>query len=251
MSFEDKVALVTGGASGLGRATALRFAKEGAAVAVVDVNEVGGQQTVQTIGKDGGKAVFIRADVSSLTDVEDMVDETVDRLGRLDFAFNNAGVVSAGVTIDKLTEEDFDRTFAVNVKGVWLGMKYQIPRMLEQGGGAIVNTSSMRGIVSYETQSAYSASKHAIVGLTRSAALEYASKGIRINAICPGIIRTQGNEDYWKKFPEAEQDWLKLVPLGRYGTPEEIANVVIWLCSEKASYVHGHTMIVDGGTVAE
>ncbi|MBM3944341.1 MAG: SDR family NAD(P)-dependent oxidoreductase, partial [SAR202 cluster bacterium] len=205
MTFEGRVALVTGGASGIGRATALRFAREGAAVSVVDVNGAGGAETVRAIEKSGGKAVFVRADVSKLVDAEAMVRRTVERFGRLDFAFNNAGVVSAGVTIDKHTEDDFDRTFAVNVKGVWAGMKFEIPQMLADGGGAIVNTSSMRGVVSYEVQSVYSASKHAVIGLTRSAALEYASKGIRINAICPGIVRTQGNEDYWKKYPEAEQ----------------------------------------------
>jgi NAD(P)-dependent dehydrogenase (short-subunit alcohol dehydrogenase family) len=249
--FTGKVVLVTGGASGIGRATALRFARDRASVIVADVDAEGGQETAGVIKRDGGKALFVQADVSKAADAEGMVCATVKRFGRLDFAFNNAGIVSAGVTTDRLAEDDFNRTFAVNVKGVWLGMKYEIPQMLEQGGGCIVNTSSIRGLVSYETQSAYSASKHAVIGLTRVAALEYASQGVRINAICPGIIRTPGNVNYWKRFPEAEQDWLKLIPLRRYGTPEEIAEAVAWLCSDQASFVHGHAMVVDGGTTAE
>jgi NAD(P)-dependent dehydrogenase (short-subunit alcohol dehydrogenase family) len=243
--------LITGGASGIGRATALRFARDRASVIVADINVEGGRETVGMIERAGGQALFVQADVSKATDAEVMVRAAVQRFGRLDFAFNNAGIVSAGVTTDALTEDDFDRTFAVNVKGVWLGMKYEIPQMLAQGGGAIVNTSSIRGLVSYETQAAYSASKHAVIGLTRVAALEYASQGVRINAICPGIIRTPGNINYWKRFPEAEKDWLKLIPLRRYGTPEEIAEAVAWLCSDQASFVHGHAMVVDGGTTAE
>ena len=257
--FAGRVALVTGGASGIGRATALCFARDGASVVIADINAEGGRETVGMIERGGGQAHFVRADVSKATDAEGMVRAAVERFGRLDFAFNNAGIVSAGVTTDALTEDDFDRTFAVNVKGVWLGMKYEIPQMLPQGvpsarlrtGYAIVNTSSIRGLVSYETQSAYSASKHAVIGLTRVAALEYASQGVRINAICPGIIRTPGNVNYWNRFPEAEQDWLKLIPLRRYGTPEEIAEAVVWLCSDQASFVHGHAMVADGGTTAE
>jgi NAD(P)-dependent dehydrogenase (short-subunit alcohol dehydrogenase family) len=256
--FTGRVALVTGAASGIGRATALRLAADGAAVTVVDINAEGGAETVAMVEGLGMEAIFVKADVSLAADSERAVDETVRRFGKLDFAHNNAGVVSAGVNTDELTEEDFDRTFAVNVRGVWLGMRAQIRQMKAQAPvgesetrGIIVNTSSMRGLASYETQSAYSASKHAVIGLTKSAALEYARHGIRINAIAPGILRTPGNEDYWEKFPEAEADWLKLVPLGRYGTPEEIAHTVAWLCSDGASFVHGHALVADGGTLAE
>lgn len=256
--FEGRVALVTGAASGIGRATALRLAADGAAITVVDVDARGGAETGEMVEAMGGEALLVEGDVSLAADSERAVSATVERFGRLDFAHNNAGVVSAGVNVDELTEEDFDRTFAVNVRGVWLGMRAQIRQMKTQEPvgesvtrGVIVNTSSMRGLASYETQSAYSASKHAVIGLTRSAALEYARHGIRINAIAPGILRTPGNEDYWKKFPEAETDWLKLVPLGRYGTPEEIAHTVAWLCSDGASYVHGHALVADGGTLAE
>ena len=256
--FSGRVALVTGAASGIGRATALRLATDGAAITVMDVNAAGAAETVMMIEALGGEALAVIGDVSLAADSDRAVAETVAKFGRLDFAHNNAGVVSAGVNTDELTEADFDRTFAVNVRGVWLGMRAQIRYMKAQAPvdergtrGVIVNTSSMRGLASYETQSAYSASKHAVIGLTKSAALEYARHGIRINAIAPGILRTPGNEDYWKKFPEAEQDWLKLVPLGRYGTPEEIAHTVAWLCSEGASYVHGHALVADGGTLAE
>jgi len=246
-----KVALVTGGASGIGRATALRFACDGASVVVADINANGGHEAVGMIERDGGQALLVQADVAKAADADGMVRAAVQRFGRLDVAFNNAGIVSAGVTTDALLEDDLDRTFAVNVKGVWLGMKYAIPQMLAQGGGAIVNTSSIRGLVSYGIQSAYSVSKDAVIGLTRVAALEYASQGVRINTICPGIIRTPGNVNYWKHFPQAEQDWLKLIPLRRYGTPEEIAEAVAWLCSDQASFVHGHAMLVDVGTTAE
>jgi NAD(P)-dependent dehydrogenase (short-subunit alcohol dehydrogenase family) len=256
--FGGKVALITGAASGIGRATALRLATDGAAITVMDTNADGAAETVTMVEGLGGRAIGLTGDVSLAADSDRAVAETVAKFGRLDFAHNNAGVVSAGVNTDELTEDDFDRTFAVNVRGVWLGMRAQIRHMKAQEPsgasktrGVIVNTSSMRGLASYETQSAYSASKHAVIGLTRSAALEYARHGIRINAIAPGILRTPGNEDYWKKFPEAEQDWLKLVPLGRYGTPEEIANTVAWLCSDEASFVHGHALVADGGTLAE
>ena len=249
--FAGKVALVTGASGGIGRAAALRFASGGATVVCSDIAEDGGHETVSLIAAGGGTASLVLADVSSESDVESLIDITMHEYGRLDIAFNNAGIGLFGKTIVEHTEDDYDRIMGVNSTGVFLCLKYEIPAMLESGGGCIVNTASKAGLVGDAGLSVYSASKHAVIGLTKSAALEYARHGIRINAIAPGILRTPGNEDYWKKFPEAEQDWLKLVPLGRYGTPEEIAHTVAWLCSDGASYVHGHALVADGGTLAE
>ena len=249
--FEGKTVLVTGAGSGIGRATALVFAREGARVACSDIDAESGEQTVRMIEDVGGQASFFYADVAVSADVEALVGAVVERYGRLDIAYNNAGIGGLGKSTDQHTLDDFERTMAVNTKGVFLGMKYQIPQMLAQGGGVIVNTASMAGLVGMAGISAYVASKHAVVGLTRSAALEYADKGIRINCICPGIIRTPINQKFWDKFPEAEEEWLPMEPIGRYGEPEEVAEVVAWLSSDDASFVHGHAMTVDGAATAQ
>ena len=249
--LDGKVTLITGAGSGIGRATALVFAREGATVACSDIDAESGEATVRMIEDLGGTASFVRADVSIAADVEAMVRAVVKRYGRLDVAHNNAGIGGLGKPIDQYTLAEFERTMAVNTKGVFLCMKYQIPQMMTQGGGAIVNTSSMMGLVGLAGISAYAASKHAVVGLTRSVALEYASKGIRINCICPGITRTPINPKYWDEFPEAEEEWLTIEPIGRYAEPEEIAEVVAWLASDDASFVHGHAMTIDGGATAQ
>lgn len=249
--FSGKVALVTGGGSGIGRSASLLFARDGARVAVADINDSGSEETVRMVEQSGGKAFVVHADVSKAADVEAMVRATVKRFGRLDFAFNNAGIGGKGVTTVEHTEEDFDRTIAINVKGVWLGMKYEIPQMLEQGGGAIVNTSSIRGVGAFPRLAAYVASKHAVLGLTKVAALEYGKLGIRVNAVCPGVTVTPANERFWAQSPREKEDRIKIQPVGRFGQPEEIAAAAVWLCSDKASYVNGHGMIVDGGFVAQ
>jgi NAD(P)-dependent dehydrogenase (short-subunit alcohol dehydrogenase family) len=245
-----KVALVTGGSSGIGRATSVAFAAEGARVIVADIAVEGGEETVRMIGATGGQACFVRADVSRAAEVETMVGRAVERFGRLDCAFNNAGTEGSGALTAEYREEDGDRTLDINLKGVWLCMKHEIPLMLRQGGGAIVNTSSVFGIVAGRGVSAYVASKHGVAGLTKAAALEYAQTGIRINAVCPGAIRTPL---LMRHLPdaEAEQRVIAREPVGRMGSPEEVAAAVVWLCSEAASFVTGHTMAVEGGYLAQ
>ena len=249
--LRGRVALITGAGSGIGRATCLLFARRGAVVACSDVDAESGAQTARTIQDLGGEASFHPADVSVAGQVEDMVASVLRRHGGLDIAFNNAGIGGLGKPTDEHTLEEYERTMAVNTKGVFLGMKYQIPPMLERGGGAIVNTASMVGLVGMAGLSAYVASKHAVVGLTRSAALEYGARGIRINCVCPGIIRTPINQKFWDEFPEAEEEWLPVEPIGRYGEPEEVAEVVAWLSSDEASFVHGHAMTVDGAATTQ
>jgi NAD(P)-dependent dehydrogenase (short-subunit alcohol dehydrogenase family) len=245
-----KVALITGGSSGIGRATALAFASEGAKVLVADVAVEGGEETVRLIEAAGGVAVFVRADVSNANEVEALVSETVGRFGRLDAAVNNAGTEGVVASTVELAEADWDRVIATNLKGVWLCMKYEIPRMVEHGAGTIVNTSSVYGIVAGRGVAAYVASKHGVAGLTKAAALEYAPHGIRINAICPGAVRTPM---LMRHIPDAEAEdrWKALQPVGRMGTPQEVAAAVVWLCSDAASFVTGHTLAVDGGFLAQ
>ena len=250
--FSGKVALVTGGASGIGRACAQLFASEGASVVVSDVALEGGHETVRLIEEDGGEAFFVEADVSKAAQVEALVGGTVEAYGHLDYAFNNAGIEGrmATNTADYL-EEDWDRVIAVNLKGVWLCMKHEIAHMLRQGGGSIVNNSSVEGLVGLQGTSAYAASKHGVVGLTKTAALEYARSGIRVNAVCPGLIRTPMVERYTGGDAETEAQWAAIFePVGRMGSSEEVAEAVVWLCSEAASFVTGHAMAVDGGFLA-
>lgn len=247
--FDGKVALVTGGSSGIGRASALAFAREGATVVVADVDIEGGEETAHLISGAGGNAAFIRTDVSRAGDVEGLVERTVETYGRLDCAFNNAGIEGTGDSTVDCSEEGWDRVINVNLKGVWLCMKFEIPRLLELGKGAIVNNASVLGLVGARVPD-YVASKHGVVGLTRAAALEYAPTGIRINAVCPGSIRTPMIERYIGGDPAIETQMIADEPLGRIGEPEEIAKAVLWLCSEGASFVTGHAMVVDGGYVA-
>ena len=248
---EGKVALVTGAGSGIGRATALVFAREGAKVVVSDIVVAGGQETVQQIEAAGGEAIFVKADVSQAADVEALVTQTVETYGRLDCAFNNAGIEGGmKLTID-CTKEEFDRTIAVNLTGVWLCMKYEIQQMLSQGSGAIVNTASAAGLVGFPSLPDYVASKHGVVGLTKTAALEYAKSGIRVNAVCPGVIQTPMVERGAQLSPGFDELALSMEPVGRFGQPSEVGEAVVWLCSDAASFVTGHPMAVDGGLVAQ
>ncbi|MEN6393605.1 MAG: SDR family oxidoreductase [Anaerolineaceae bacterium] len=249
--FEGKVALVTGASSGIGRASALAFAREGAKVIVADVLVEGGEETVRMIKEAGGEALFVKTDVSKASEVENLIHKAVETYGRLDCASNNAGIEGQSAPTADCTEENWDRTININLKGAWLCMKYEIPQMLKQGGGAIVNTASVAGLVGFQGLPAYSASKGGIIQLTRVAALEYAKAGIRVNAVCPGVIRTSMVERLQGGQAEAEAGFIAMEPVGRMGKPEEIAEAIVWLCSDAASFVTGHPMVVDGGLVAQ
>ncbi len=246
--LKGKVALVTGGASGIGRATALAFAREGAGVAVADVDATGSRETVRLISERGGEAAFVRTDVTRAQEVQALVSEVVRIHGRLDCAFNNAGTVGKPSSAAQCQEEDWDRVISVNLKGVYLCLKYELQYMLKQERGAIVNTASVAGLIGVRNNVAYVASKHGVVGLTKAAALECAQAGIRVNAVCPGFVRTPilGLDG----TPEAESRYARLQPIGRLASPEEVAEAVVWLCSDAASYVTGHMMSVDGGLTA-
>lgn len=250
-AFDGKVALVTGASSGIGKATAEAFAREGAHVVLSDVQVEAGREVVAEIEEAGGTATFVECDVSSAEDVENMVRHARSAYGRLDCAFNNAGIEGDMANTVDCTEENWDRTLAINLKGVWLCMKHEIPMMLEHGGGAIVNCASVAGLVGFRNLPAYCASKGGIVELTRATALEYADQGIRVDAICPGVIRTPMVERVTAGDPELEAEFTALEPLGRMGTPEEISDAVLWLCSDGASFVTGHALVADGGLVAQ
>jgi NAD(P)-dependent dehydrogenase (short-subunit alcohol dehydrogenase family) len=248
--LDGKVALVTGAASGIGKASALAFAQAGARVVVSDVARDGAEETVRLVCSNGGEARFIEADVSRSGDVEGLVKATVETYGRLDCAHNNAGIAGPkGQTAD-VEEAQWARVISVNLTGVWLCMKHEIRQMLAQGGGAIVNTASMAGLVGgFSTP--YVAAKHGVVGLTKNAALEYASRGIRVNAVCPGVIRTPMVEAVFTARPGLEERFHAAEPIGRFGSPEEVAAAVVWLCSDAASFVTGVALPVDGGWVAQ
>ena len=246
-----KIALVTGAGSGIGRESALAFGASGAQVMVSDVVVEGGEETVAQIKAAGGEATFVRADVSQRADVEALVRQTVETYGRLDCAHNNAGIEGDLAPTCDCTEANWDRTIAINLKGVWLCMKYEIPQMVEQGGGVIVNTSSVAGLVGFLNLPAYVATKHGVAGLTRTAALEYAQQGIRVNAVCPGVINTPMIDRIVGGDAEAEAQFTSLEPVGRMGSPAEVAQAVVWLCSDAASFVTGIAMPVDGGFVAQ
>lgn len=247
--FEGKVALVTGGNAGIGRATAVKFASKGAKVAIAARRIEQGEAVANEIIAAGGEAIFVQTDVASATDVEAVVAKTAEEFGRLDFAFNNAGTLPEQAPVHEIDESDWDRVQAVNLKGVFLCMKYEIIQMLKQGGGTIVNDSSAGGLRGARNWSPYAASKHAVIGLTKSAALEYAQKRIRINAICPGFIDTDMTASFYGDI-EGRDRISSNQPAGRHGSPEEVAEVVAWLCSDAASFVNGVAMPVDGGVLA-
>ena len=249
-SLSGKVAIVTGGSSGIGRATAIAFAREGAKVVVASRREKEGQETVKQVQSAGSEGFFIKTDVSKETDVSAMVEKTIATYGHLDYAFNNAGIEQIPTPLVEQTEETFDQVMDINVKGVWLCMKHQIPQMLVSGGGAIVNMSSIAGMIGAPGLPIYVASKHAVLGLTKSVALEYAKEGIRINAVCPGMIETDLLDRAFAN-QEVKERLIAMHPIGRVGKPEEIAEAVVWLCSDKASFVTGQSLPLDGGYVAQ
>ncbi|MEH2258465.1 glucose 1-dehydrogenase [Nostoc sp.] len=245
--FKGKVAFITGGGTGIGVATAVAFAKEGASVAIVGSSDKHLEEGLNRIKQEGGEALAIKCDVRRAEDVKAALDQTIETYGRLDYAFNNAGVEHPGTPLADITEEEFNRQMNINLKGVFLGMKYQIPLILKSGGGAIVNTSSGAGVKGFKGQAAYTAVKHGVVGLTRSAALDYATDNIRINVVAPGIIDTPMMDRFTGGTEEGRKGAISQEPIGRAGTPEEIANAVIWLCSDASSFVTGHTLVADGG----
>ena len=247
--FKNKVALITGGSFGIGRATAIAFAKKGTKIVIADWKE--NQETMDLIENSGGEAIFVKCDVSKSEDVKAMVEETINTFGQLDYAFNNAGIEGASAPTQDCTEENWDKTIDINLKGIWLCMKYEIPEMLKNRKGVIINCSSVAGLIGFQGLPAYVASKHGVIGLTKTAALENAPLGIRINAVCPGVIQTAMIDRLTGKTKEAIKQFTELEPVGRFGQPDEIANAVIWLCSDEASFVTGVAMPVDGGFVAQ
>jgi NAD(P)-dependent dehydrogenase (short-subunit alcohol dehydrogenase family) len=246
-SFTGKVAFVTGAGSGIGRSAALAFAREGADMVVADIAEQANHDTARIIEEAGGRALAVRCDVTRSSDVQAALNTLVDTFGHLDVAFNNAGAEQERRATADVTEDEWDRILAVNLRGVFLSMKYEIPLMLRNGRGAIVNTSSGAGIKAFGQGAAYAAAKHGVVGLTRDAALDYAPSNIRINAVCPGIIDTAMMQRFTGGTAEGRARVIGQEPVGRMGTPEEIAGTVLWLCSDAASFVVGHAMVVDGG----
>ncbi|WP_009630579.1 SDR family oxidoreductase [Synechocystis sp. PCC 7509] len=250
-NYMGKVAFVTGAANGIGRATALAFAREGANVVVADVSEQGNQETARLIEKLGGQAIAIKCDVTRAEDVKAALDSTIEAFGRLDFAFNNAGVEQKNVATAQIEEQEWERIVNINLRGVFLCMKYEIPLLLKQGGGAIVNTSSGAGVIGIKGGAAYTAAKHGVIGLTKSAALDYASQNIRVNAVAPGYIDTPMMERFTGGTTEGQEKVIAQEPIGRMGQPEEIANSVVWLCSDAAAFVVGHALVIDGGQTVQ
>jgi len=250
-TLQGKVALVTGGSSGIGRAAALALASAGAKVVLGNRRLAEGEETVRLVRDAGGEATLVKTDVTRAAEVEALVSKAVEAYGRLDCAFNNSGTTGVMARTAECTEENWDHIVTLNLKGVWLCMKYELLQMLKQGGGAIVNNASVAGMVGLRGGPAYSASKGGVIQLTRTAALEYAKKGIRVNAVCPGYVLTDMTEEHLKTSPEFEAQIKKYQPLGRLGTAEEVAEAVVWLCSDAASFVTGHPLVIDGGSVAQ
>jgi NAD(P)-dependent dehydrogenase (short-subunit alcohol dehydrogenase family) len=245
--FSGKVAFVTGAANGIGRAAALAFARAGASVVVADVADERNQETARLVERIGGRALAVRCDVTRVDDVRSALDGAMQTFGRLDFAFNNAGVEQAITATADLTEQEWDRTVGINLGGVFLCIKYEIPLLVKQGGGAIVNTSSGAGVKGFAGQAAYAAAKHGVIGLTRAAALDYARSNVRVNAVCPGIIETPMMDRFTGGTSDGRERVIAQEPIGRMGTPDEIAAAVVWLCSDAAAFVVGHAMVIDGG----
>ena len=250
--FEGKVVMISGGSSGIGAETAIAFAEEGAKVVITDVDEEKGRKLAEEINESGGTAVFMKHNVADAKQTKEIINKIVEKFGKLDVAFNNAGIAGPSLPISEYPEEDWERVISINLLGIYYGMKYQIQQMLKQGGGAIVNNSSILGKVGFNNASAYVAAKHAVVGLTKAAALEYASKNIRINAVNPAFIKTPLIENAGMKEGTEMYDMLVgLHPIGRLGNPREVANAVLFLSGEDASFVHGESLMVDGGYTAK
>jgi NAD(P)-dependent dehydrogenase (short-subunit alcohol dehydrogenase family) len=248
--MNGKVVIITGGAAGIGRATAIAFAREGATVVIGDLDQTSGEDTVSAIRATGGTAALMRVDVGMPAEVQALVSKTVEAYGGLDYAFNNAGLVGSHSGIVETPLEDWNRVVATNLTGVWLCMKYEIPEMLKRGGGAIVNNSSVTGLVGAVGFVGNVATKHGIVGLTKSAALQYATQQIRVNAVAPGAIRSALSDEINALHPDAKAAILAAIPQNRFGEPEEIAEAVLFLCSDQASHITGHVLTIDGGITA-
>lgn len=246
--FENKIALITGASFGIGKATAIAFARRGAKVVVADWLEE--PSTLKEIEAEGRTTLFVKCDVSKSKDVSDLVNKAIKAFGRIDFAVNNAGIEGETAPTHECSEENWDKTLNINLKGVWLCMKHEINYMLKQRKGAIVNTASVAGLIGFPGLPAYVVSKHGIVGLTKTAALENAKTGIRINAVCPGVIRTAMIDRITGKDKTVEKQYEDMEPVGRMGEPEEVAEAIVWLCSDSASFITGHALAVDGGWIA-
>jgi NAD(P)-dependent dehydrogenase (short-subunit alcohol dehydrogenase family) len=244
--LDSKVALITGGTTGIGRDTAMLFAKNGAKVVISGRRETEGNETISLVRAAGGDGLFVKSDVSKSADIQSLIQKTIEKFGRLDLAFNNAGVEGQWKPIIEQSEEDWDSVIDINLKGVWLCLKYEIQQMLKQGSGAIVNMSSVAGLMGAAGAAVYVASKHGVIGLTRTVALEYAARNIRVNAVCPAVIETAMAERAFAD-PEVNKRILAQHPIGRFGKPMEIAEAVLWLCSDKSSFMTGHYIVLDGG----
>jgi NAD(P)-dependent dehydrogenase (short-subunit alcohol dehydrogenase family) len=251
-TLQGKAVLITGAGSGIGRAAALACGREGARVAVADVDRKGGEETVRLVKSGGAESFFLHADVTQSAAVAEMVAGVVRTYGRLDCAVNNAGIAGAAFTpATEYSEEVWDRVLAINLKGVWLCMKHEIPQMLKGGGGSIVNTASIAGLIGSRIGVAYTASKHGVVGITRSVAIEYAAQGIRVNAVCPSWIETALTEPYTRANPQLNEMMAARLPVARLCTADDVANAIVWLCSDASSFVTGHALPVDGGWTAQ
>jgi NAD(P)-dependent dehydrogenase (short-subunit alcohol dehydrogenase family) len=250
-TLSGKVALVTGGTSGIGKASAITLAQAGAKVVVAGRRQAEGEETIRLLQASGGDGFFVATDVSKEADVQTLIEKTMARYGRLDIAFNNAGVEQEAAPLPEQTETTYNHIMDINVKGVWLSLKHEIPAMLKNGGGAIVNTSSGMGLVGGARVQIYTASKHAVEGLTKAVALEYALQGIRVNAVSPGLIQTEMLDRAVQTNTELMEYFKTTLPMGRIGTPQEVVNAVLWLCSDASSFVTGHSLTVDGGYIAQ